>query len=104
MLSKSNAASCHQLWANQFDHFCTRRLMFSCMAFVVSHGSDLGQTQMDTPRGLLRVAVRVENTARRVCSHLTGTLGDSQSSARLASARLSFTMNPFLMAGASRAS
>jgi len=70
---QADRLSCHQFWANQF------RLFLHAAAYVLmyalrrlAHGTELAQAQMDTLRlRLLKIAVRVESTARRVWYHLT---------------------------------
>jgi hypothetical protein len=72
---RADRLSCHQFWANQF------RLFLHAAAYVLmyalrrlAHGTELAQAQMDTLRlrlRLLKIAVRVESTARRVWFHLT---------------------------------
>ncbi len=70
---KADRLSCHKFWANQF------RLLLHAAAYVLlfalrrlAHGTELAQAQMDTLRlRLLKIAVRVETTARRVWFHLT---------------------------------
>jgi hypothetical protein len=70
---KADRLSCHRFWANQF------RLLLHAAAYVLlfmlrrhAHGTELAAAQMDTLRlRLLKIACRVEETARHVWLHFT---------------------------------
>ena len=70
---KADRLSCHRFLANQF------RLLLHAAAYVLlfalrqlAHGTELAHAQMDTIRlKLLKVAVRVESSVRRIWFHLT---------------------------------
>jgi hypothetical protein len=70
---KADRLSCHRFWANQF------RLLLHAAAYVLlftlrrlAHGTELAVAQMDTLRlRLLKIACRVEQTARHVWLHFT---------------------------------
>jgi hypothetical protein len=70
---KADRLSCHRFWANQL------RLLLHAAAYVLlfelrrrAHGTELAAAQMDTLRlRLLKVACRVEQTARHVWLHFT---------------------------------
>ena len=70
---KADRLSCHRFWANQF------RLLLHAAAYVLlfslrrlAHGTELAVAQMDTLRlRLLKIACRVEQTARHIWLHFT---------------------------------
>lgn len=70
---KADRLSCHRFLANQF------RLLLHCAAYVLlfalhrlAHGTELATAQMDTLRlRLLKIACRIEQTARHVWLHFT---------------------------------
>jgi hypothetical protein len=70
---KADRLSCHRFLANQF------RLLLHCTAYVLlfalhrlAHGTELAAAQMDTLRlRLLKIACRIEQTARHVWLHFT---------------------------------
>lgn len=70
---KAHRLSCHGFMANQFRlllHAAAYILLFVLRRFA--HGTELAQAQMDTLRlRLLKIACRVEQTARHVWLHFT---------------------------------
>jgi len=70
---KADRLSCHRFWANQFRlllHAAAYTLLFVLRRFA--HGTELAVAQMDTLRlRLLKIACRVEQTARHIWLHFT---------------------------------